>query len=109
MIMRFFFIFFCGALIAAQCYLIVGFSIEGNIQKFMDTYRGLGVVVPDYTLLVFRTLRFWWALPTISALLLALALWAKRRALSALAVAVGMTSTVALYWTIFAPAFWNPL
>ena len=107
--MKFLFIFFCGALIAAQCYFLYIFSIEGNIQDFLDTYRGLGVVVPEYTLHVFRTLRFWWLLPTICAVLLASSLWVKQRALSALTVVVGIAATVALYWATFAPAFWNPV
>jgi hypothetical protein len=96
-------ILFVLLLTFAQIYLIYALQ-HGGVESFRDAWRTFGVRQTEYSLFVFNTIKWWWAVPTICLGLLALAL----RRLVALSVTVvvtaSLTGTIALYWSVYSPS-----
>jgi len=90
------------AMMAAQGIFIYSLG-NGGAEQIIKTWNSFNINQTDYSKFVFSTIDLWWALPFICILGL---LWSLYRSLTKLAVFTllfSLVSTIALYWSVYAP------
>ncbi len=90
-------------LVVAQVIFVYTFQ-HGATSQFESLWYSFGSSQTGYSQFVFRTIKWWWTLPAICLVLLALALWRPRRFRITIALLASFIGTVALYWSAYAPS-----
>lgn len=90
------------AMVAAQCIFIYGVG-NGGAEQFIETWHSFSINQTDYSKFVFSTISIWWALPVICILGLVWSLYKSLTKLTALTLLFSLVSTIALYWSAYAP------
>ncbi|WP_442682811.1 hypothetical protein ACSBPQ_14645 [Stenotrophomonas sp. JC08] len=87
----------------AQSYFIYAVQ-HGADDAFAGAWSSFNVAQSEYSQFVFRTIKWWWALPVLCLLLAAIAAWKSKTRLVFLALVFSFIGTIALYWSAYAPS-----
>ncbi len=87
---------------AAQGLFIYGVG-NGGAEQFIQTWNSFSINQTDYSKFVFSTISIWWALPAICILGLVWSLYKSLAKLTAFTLLFSLASTIALYWSAYAP------
>ena len=90
-------------LVLAQMYFIYMLQ-HGGVSSLTDLWKSFGVTQTPYSRFVFLTIKWWWSLPVLCLMLLALALLRPSLLRSTGAVIVSLGGVIALYWSVYSPA-----
>ena len=77
---------------------------HGAGDAFTSVWSSFNVTQSGYSQFVFRTIKWWWALPVLCLLLASVAAWRPRSWGVTLALAFSFIGTIALYWSAYAPS-----
>lgn len=97
------FTLFVLILISAQVFLIYALQHSGA-DDFRGVWRSFGTQQTDYSRFVFRTIEWWWVLPVVCLVLLALTLKRSTAFRVALTIVASLVGTVAVYGSVYSPA-----
>lgn len=92
----------------AQGYFIHA-AQHGAIEAFTGAWSSFNVTQSNYSQFVFRTIKWWWALPAICLLLVGFATWRPTVSRVILALSFSLIGTIALYWSAYAPSLFIQL
>lgn len=87
----------------AQGYFIYAVQ-HGAIDAFNGVWSSFSVTQSGYSTFVFRSIKWWWALPGICLLLAGFATWRPTAFRVILALSFSFIGTIALYWSAYAPS-----
>lgn len=90
-------------LVLAQGYFIYAVQ-HGAIDAFTGAWSSFNVAQSGYSQFVFRSIKWWWALPAICLLLVGFVTWRPTVFRVVLALSFSLLGTVALYWSAYAPS-----
>jgi lipoprotein signal peptidase len=88
----------------AQSYFIYALLQPETAKSFTQLWYSFGVERTAYSKFVFRTIQWWVVLPFLCLGLAFSALSRASKWLPLAAIAVSFSGTVALYWSVYAPA-----
>jgi len=90
--------------IAAQSYFIYGLLQPETAESFRQLWASFGIKQTAYSTFVFRTIQWWVALPILCLGLAVFALLRSSKLFLFITILIGFVGTVALYWSVYAPA-----
>jgi hypothetical protein len=87
----------------AQSYFIYAVQYGGS-GAFTSAWSSFNVAQSGYSQFVFRTIKWWWALPVLCLGLAVIATWRPKKRHITIALAFTFIGTIALYWSAYAPS-----